>query len=111
MSWTERRRVRRFFARRVVPAAEALRGRGVRFFARRPEPEAASFWVDVPEGEPEFTLLADPEACERALRDLWEEQGLPELAELAHPLIELARHLEVREEEAGEVSPFVYVMY
>jgi len=111
MSSTEDPRLGRFFDRRLVPLAERLRARGTRFFPMGPDAEAESFYLPANRVEPEFIELEGPAACERALRELWEEQKLPELAALAGPLMNLARRLEIREEEWGEISPFVYVMY
>ena len=111
MSSTDDARLRRFFERRLAKAAAELRARGVCLIPRGPEPEAETWYEDGPQGDPEFITLDGIEECERALRDLWHRQQLPELAELAGPLIALARRLEVREEDTGEISPFVYVMY
>jgi hypothetical protein len=110
MSSTEDPRLSRFFDRRLVPLAERLRARGHRAFALGPDERSPSYYVAPDPGEP-FLELDDAEACERALRELWQRRGLPELAALAGPLLELARKLEVREDDSGEVSPFVYVMY
>jgi hypothetical protein len=110
MSSTEENRLGRFFDRRLVPLAEKLRARGVRFFPMGPEPEAASYYVP-PRRGPEFIELEGPAECEKALRDLWEQRTIPELAALAGPILELAKQIEIREEESGEISPFVYVMY
>ncbi len=111
MSSTENPRLDRFFDKRLVPIADRLRARGVHFFPFGPDPAAESFYVSVDASDPEFIELDGPDACERALRELWERQQIPELAALAAPLIDLARRLEIREEESGEISPFVYVMY
>jgi hypothetical protein len=110
MSSTEQTRLGRFFDKKLVPLAEKLRTRGVRFFPMGPDAQADSYYV-APRRGPEFTLLEGPEDCEKALHDLWDGQKIPELALLAAPLLELARQVEIREEETGEISPFVYVMY
>ena len=109
MSSTDDARLRRFFRKRLAPAAEKLRGRGVSFFPLGPELEADT-WYTGPPTEPKFTSLKVDE-CEAALRELWQRQDLPELAELAGELMNLAKHLEVQEEESEDISPFVYVMY
>jgi hypothetical protein len=109
MSSTDDRAVERFFLERLVPAAQRLRDRGVRFFATGPEPGAGS-WYQGPPADPDFVRLGEAEV-EAALRERWQAQGLPELALLAGPLLELARSLEVHEEETPDISPFVYVMY
>ncbi len=111
MSSTEEARLGRFFDRRMVPLAEKLRARGARFFPMGPDPQVSSYYVAPRRGKPAFTELEGAADCERALRDLWEEQRIPELAALAGPILELARQVEIREEESGEISPFVYVMY
>lgn len=110
MSSTDERRLRRFFQEELVRAADELRRRGVSLFPLRPEPEQATWYVPGPAGEPEFVEL-EAEDCEQKLRDHWQAQGLPELARLAGPILELARSLELDEEQAADVSPFVYVMY
>ena len=109
MRSTDRQKLRRFFDKRLVLAAEKMRARGVSFFPLGPEPEADT-WYTGPPTEPKFTSL-DADECEAALRDLWQGQGLPELAELAGEMMKLAEHLEVRKEENEDISPFVYVMY
>lgn len=109
MSSTDALRLQRFFRKRLVPAAEKLRARGVSFFPLGPESEAET-WYEGPPREPKFTTLAVDE-CEAALRELWQQKDLPELAALAGELMNLAKHLEVQEEESADVSPFVYVMY
>jgi len=111
MSSTEDARLGRFFDRRLVPLAQRLRDRGTRFFPMGPDAEVESYYLPANRAEPEFIELEGLAACENALRNLWEEQRIPELAALAGPLMDLARRLEVREEEWGEISPFVYVMY
>jgi hypothetical protein len=73
------------------------------------EPERSS-WYEGPPAEPDFTALGEAE-IEAALRAQWTARGLPELAALAAPLLELAASLEVHEEQTPDISPFVYVMY
>ena len=110
MSSTDDAKLRRFFRDRIVPAAERLRERGCSFLSEGPDPEAGSWWV---EGSGEEPVLIDFEADEAAeiLHARWMSEGYPELAELAAPLIELAEALRTTQEESGEVSPYVYVMY
>jgi hypothetical protein len=109
MNSTDERAVRRFFTERLVPAAEALRARGVRLFPLGGEAERES-WYEGPPAEPDFVTLGEAEV-EAALREHWRARGLPELAALAGPLLELAASLEVHEEQTPDISPFVYVMY
>jgi len=104
-------RIDAFFRERLVPAAEALRARGASFFALRPEDRADSFYepcVHASESELQ-ELEADQIAA--ALVERWTRQGLPELAGLVEPMMTLAREVGPREDESGEVSPFIYVMF
>ena len=110
MSSTDERKLRKFFAKRLLPVAESLRARGVRLLPVAPHAEAESWYEDATRGEPDFTEI-EAEDCERALREMWERQGLPELAALAADLMRLARDLDLDEEQAAEVSPFLYAMY
>ena len=109
MSSTDERALRRFFAEKLVPAAEALRAREVRFFALGPEGDAESWYQPAPD-DPDFQEI-DEAALAEALRERWQAEGLPELAELADALLELSRGLEIAEQETPDISPFVYVMY
>jgi hypothetical protein len=106
-STDDERRVQRFFDERIAPAAARLRARGVAFFPLGPEPGAASWYSGPPEG-PDFQPL-QPADLAAALRAQWSD--VPELEALADPLVLLARSLEVQDEDDGEISPFVYVMY
>ena len=110
MSSTDEKRLRRFYRDHLVPVAERLRARGVSLFPVGPEPEADTWYRPGPSGEAEFVEI-EIDDCERLIRELWEARGLPEIAELAGPLMELSRELEQTEEQSSEVSPFVYVMY
>jgi hypothetical protein len=108
MNSTDERLLRRFWVNRVLPAAEALRRRGVRFFPLGPEP--GDSWYHGPPAAADFRR-PDERALARELAARWEAEGLPELAALASPLEELAGQLEISEEETPDISPFVYVMY
>ena len=103
------RRIQRFFHKRLVPAARRLRERGVEFFPMGPD-DAESWYQTVPEEEEEVFEF-DAEQTAQVLEELWSTQELPELVELAEPLMKLARQLEQTEKESGDVDPFVYVMY
>ena len=109
MSSTDERRAARVFEECLLPAARKLRERGVRFFPLGPDSDEESWYTAAPT-RPNFAEL-EPSQCEAALRELWESQGLAELAELAEPLMRLSAELEMAEEEIPDISPFVYVMY
>ena len=110
MSSTDDARLRRFFRDRIVPAAEQLRERGCSFFAEGPDPEASTWWESGSEEEPALIEFEADDAA-RILHARWTSDGVPELADLAAPLLELAEELKTTQEESGEVSPYVYVMY
>ncbi len=103
-------RLQRFFERRLAPAAERLRARGVRFFALGPDASDESWYQSAASGQPEFVELGGEE-FEAAFRALWESQELPELLELAAELMELARELRQDPQQSSKVSPYVYVLY
>lgn len=106
-------RLRRFFEQKLLPRAEALRARGVSFFPLGPEGEAESDTGGWWQPAPTWPDLATAEPAELASRlaELWAEQGLPELEDLAEELADLARELEQGEEQSADLSPYVYVMY
>ena len=110
MSSTDDARLLRFFRDRIVPAAEQLRERGCTFFAVGPDPEASTWWESGSEEEPVLIEFEAGDAA-RILHARWMSDGYPELAALAVPLLELAEGLRTTQEESGEVSPYVYVMY
>ena len=110
MSSTDETKIRDFYREHLVPAADRLRERGVSFFALGPDPDEVTWYVPGPADEPEFTEVED-DTCEEQLREAWRAEGLAELEALARPLMQLARELELDEEQSAELSPFVYVMY
>jgi hypothetical protein len=99
-----------FWAKHMLPAADALRKRGVTFFATGPDPRAQTYWHEHAATSNPFYEI-DPARAEAELRDMWQKQGYPELANLAGPLAKLAPKLEPKKEDAGDVSPFIYVMF
>jgi hypothetical protein len=99
--------LRRFFHERLVPAAAALRERGVEFFALAPDRTRASYWSSRPRGEGYIFQIGDDLAGE--LHALWREY--PELRALADELAEMTRGLAERREESADVSSFIYAMF
>jgi hypothetical protein len=98
-----------FWTERLVPAAEALRARGVRFFELAPDAAATTYYSPAVEHDQFFTI--EPENCEALLKEMWQRQQLPELAELAGPLAALSKPLAPTADDHGDVSPFIYVMF
>ncbi|MGQ0715205.1 MAG: hypothetical protein ACT4PJ_16010 [Gemmatimonadaceae bacterium] len=101
------RELERFFHERLVPAAEALRARGVRFFDLAPDRSQSSYWNRRPEGEGYIFQIGDDVAGE--LRELW--RGHSELQALADELAAMTRALAERREESADVSSFIYAMF
>ena len=99
--------LRRFFRERIVPAAGALRGRGVSFFALAPDRAASSYWSTRTRGEGYVFEIGDNLAGE--LHEMWREH--PELQALADELAAMARTLADRREESADVSSFIYAMF
>jgi|GEM_PF-5316691 len=102
-------RVHIFFEEKLVPAAEQLCRRGITFFPLAFE-EAPTWYVPYAPTAPELDAYQVHE-CESRLRQLWEAESLGELAQLAQPLLVLARELEAKPDEKGEVSEFIYEMF
>jgi hypothetical protein len=102
--------LRRFFAEHLVPAAQSLRERHVTFFATGPDAAAESYFERHQTAASLFTAI-EPEDCVRRLAEMWRAEGLDELADLAGPLADLVTRLAPEEEQSGELSPLIYVMF
>jgi hypothetical protein len=105
-----------FFREVLVPVALGERGAGREFFALRPEGEAESYYVEPTRREmrPEDFELRAADSVEdfvRELAALWSSEGREELAAMAPRLAALAAEVREDEEQSGDVSPFVYVMF
>ena len=99
-----------FFKDRLTPAAEALRKRGVRFFPPAPDAEADTYFES---RDPNAPLIVEIDLDDAAalLAQMWAAQDLPELADLAAELVELAKSLKQEEQDSGDISPFIYEMF
>ena len=102
------RRLREFYRQRLIPAADALRRRGVTFFPLEAD-DQQSWYLPRP-SEPELMDIT-PEAFSDELEKIWRAKGMSELADLSKELGALARELEILGEENNDVSPFIYVMF
>lgn len=101
-------RLRAFFAERLVPAAERARARGVSYFPPGPDDEES--WYESPPETPAIMEIDDGQFGAK-LKQMWQDQGHPELADLAEAFEELARELELKDDQTEDVSPFMYVMF
>jgi hypothetical protein len=105
-----------FFREVLVPVALGERESGREFFALRPEGEAESYYVEPTRREmrPEDFELRAADSVEdfvRELAALWSSEGREELAAMAPRLAALASDVREDEEQSGDVSPFMYVMF
>jgi hypothetical protein len=101
------RELHRFFHERLVPAALALRERGVSFFALTPERADRSYWNVRPHDEGYIFQLGDD--LESQLREMWRDY--PELVALADDLAAMSRTMAERREESADISSFIYAMF
>jgi hypothetical protein len=100
-----------FFKERLSPLAELARARQISFFPLGPDKAAASYYEDRND-DGNYVFEIDATDLEGELRKMWSDDKLPELAELAEGLVELAAILHKEEAETeGEVSPFIYAMF
>ena len=110
------KQLRRFFVEQLVPIASKLRKDGIHFFALGPDDGANgvdddSWYVTYSEDTMELVEF-DGASLEAELCTLWENQGLPQLSELAQPMADLARRLKMpMPSDDADVSPFIYVMF
>jgi hypothetical protein len=104
---THERDLSRFFIDRIVPAAVALRERGVEFFALAPDRMRTSYWQARHKGESYVFEISDDLASE--LHQMWREY--PELRAVADDLARMTELLAERREESAEVSSFIYAMF
>lgn len=101
------RELRRFFHERIVPAAEALRARGVSFFALEPNRGQQSYWSMRPRGEGYVFEIGDDLGGQ--LHEMWRDH--PELDALVDDLASMTRTMAERREESADVSSFIYAMF
>jgi hypothetical protein len=99
--------LRRFFEERVVPAAAALRGRGVSFFPLVPDRTATTYWTARPSDAGYIFQIGENLAGELHL--MWREH--PEIQALADDLARMADAMAERRDQSAAVSPFIYAMY
>jgi carbamoyltransferase len=101
------RRLKRFFAEFLVPAATALRQRGVLLLVLEADPQAQTYYESYVEREPG---VGDAQELVAGLAEIWKSQDLPELVDLVRPLQELTVELSVDDDD-NALSPFIYAMF
>jgi len=109
-------RAAEFFREVLTPAALRERAEGREFFALRPEAAAESYFVEPTRRAmtgADFELRAAESVAEfiNELAALWAAEGRDDLAAMCGRLGELAAEFGGEEEQGGDVSPFMYVMF
>ncbi len=105
-----------FFDRELMPLASRLKSEGVVFLETARADGATSYYVQRPASAMdraafEWGGVDSADQLEAALARLWQDPASKPLAGLAPSLAKLALALYQVEDQPGEVSSFVYVMY
>jgi len=108
--------VKKFFSKEALPLAKKMKAGGKAFFPTSFDAAAQTYYVKrqkttMTKADFEVAGCDSFEAFEKALEEMWRSQGYPELAALAPGLAKLSKALYAAEEQSGEVSPFIYVMF
>ena len=108
--------IRTFHREELEPLASRLRAEDRRLFPQGPDESVASYYIErhrttMKETDFEAFQVNGAEDLAAGLVKLWEEQGCPELAQLAPGLAKIAEAVRLKEEMDDEVSPFLYVMF
>jgi len=107
MNSTSGERTRRFFFQELMPVASELKEKGETFFPVEPDGTAATYFSRREKTGVDREDFAIPEAdLRRACHP-----ATPGAERLSAGLEELRESLYQREEQDGEVSPFIYIMF
>lgn len=103
--------LRTFYHERLMSLVEKARSRGVEFFPAGPDIGLESYYIERnDDGNYVHEINADDLAGD--LRELWGRRGeMPELVDLAVPIVELAEAIKETDETPEDVSPFIYAMF
>ena len=108
--------VKKFFSKEVLPLSKKMKTDGKVFFPTAFDANAPSYYIKrkkttMTKADFEVAGLESYESFGKAVEEMWRAQGEPELAALAPWLARLSKELYAAEEQSGEVSPFIYVMF
>lgn len=106
----------RLFTQELLPLAARAKGSGTELLQTRLASETPSYYVrrrrpSMSKKDFEVGGCTSPATVERDLQALWADDPEIGLAALAPPMAKLALALREVEEEADDVSNFIYVMY
>lgn len=111
-----RQAIDRFFDRELMALARELRGQGVELLASALQPQKSSYYSQrtvtaMAPASFEWGGAESDAQLQAALAAMWRGSDCPRLEALAPSVARLAAGLRSTEEQAAEVSQFVYVMY
>src|SRR5262245_60298687 len=114
----EKRReaIQKFFDKVLCPCAQQFRERSMEFFPMQSDPHRISYYQDcidqrIRPDQFELKAALSPAEFIAALTELWNQQGLRELAELAPKLLALMNELSPEEEPNPDLPPFTYTLF
>lgn len=112
----QQREIKRFFDEQLLPLAAQLKSRGVSLLDPGPQPDAASYYIarqqrSMSPADFENGGLTSPEKAGAEMRQVWSSAAGHPLAPLADPVARLAGELRQNQEQASDVSSFIYAMY
>tara|TARA_Y100000590_G_scaffold468566_1_gene651763 strand:- start:6820 stop:7101 length:282 start_codon:yes stop_codon:yes gene_type:complete len=93
----------------LVPVGESFSNKGIDGMNLTNDP--VSTWVESAVHEDKELFERERGECFRILRDMWKNDELNELADLAPELFELAEYLETIHTDSDEISSSMYIMY
>ncbi|NOT46504.1 MAG: hypothetical protein HOP17_01960 [Acidobacteria bacterium] len=99
-----------FYERFILPLASTAEEAGGDVLQLDLDSEADSYFIDRHD-EGDYLHIIDASHMAAELKKLWLDDPIPDLSEIALPIIELADQLHENEEVSDEVSPFVYAMF
>jgi hypothetical protein len=110
------RRLERFFRTQLLAVAQQYRREGRSLLAGNPDPAQPTYFhrrskTRMTKADFESGSCCTTDELVEALRQMWQQEGLAELAELAPQLAKFAEQLKQMQPDTEEVSPFVYAMY
>jgi hypothetical protein len=110
------RRLEKFFRSELLRISQQYQREGRPLLAGNPDPKLPTYWrrrdkMKMSKADFESGSCRSPDELANALAEMWRQQGLTELSEIAPQLAKLAGRLKRSQHESDEVSPFVYVMY
>jgi hypothetical protein len=97
-----------FYRERILSLAERAAKRGIESFPVRGDALADSYFTERSDNETYIHTIGN---IRDDLNELWAGDKIPEMAEIARPLMKIAEMLREREQASDEVSPFIYAMF